>query len=278
MSNATLHESMSRRYYTELPGMNWSILKHAIEHPAKAVHQMQNPTPPTPRMVLGSAIHSCVLEGESAMKRCYTATPSGIDRRTKAGKAAYAEFEIASRGKQILSASDYETTMQGSEAVRAHPGANDLLSGGEPEQIISFDLCEGLVGKCILDWLPDGDGPLVDLKTTRDASPSGFSRQIANYKYAGQACFYRRAVAALRGEPKRDFVIVAVETEAPYLVGCYRLNPDAIDSGERMVDTAIARWLAAARQPGFAPHYTDYIEDLGIPPWAMHNETANVVA
>ena len=83
-------------------------------------------------------------------------------------------------------------------------------------------------------------------------------------------------MAALNGEPPRDFVFVAVEVEPPYCIGVYKLNPDAIDAGERMVDMAIDRWLASTTGGDGDPHYTDYIEDLGIPTWAMAGENANV--
>tara|TARA_R100001594_G_scaffold24856_1_gene48777 strand:+ start:5157 stop:5849 length:693 start_codon:yes stop_codon:yes gene_type:complete len=230
-------------------------------------------------MLLGQAVHAMCLEGEGVYKQRFAHTSTKIDRRTKAGKEEWAAFELSSKGKSVISFDDHQTTVNVCESIKNHPAASDLLMSGTPETAIRWELEDGLYGKGIIDMLPQGDGPIVDLKTTRDASPSGFAKQIANYRYNGQACYYRRAVSALEGAPRRDFVIIAVEVEAPYCVGVYRLNADAIDSGERMVDMCLDRWLAATRgQQGFAPHYTDYIEDLGIPMWAMADENSNVVA
>jgi len=277
--NATIVPVGNRSEYDDIPGINWSVLKHCIDHPSKAMYAMLNPKPPTPRMALGSAIHSISLEGYTKFKKSYAKQPEGIDRRTKAGKEAYSEFVAMSKGKQVMSADDYETAMRVSDSIAEHPAVKDLLNPatGRAEQVIKFELTEGLVGKGILDWLPTKDGhPIVDLKTTRDASPYGFARQMANLRYHGQACYYRRALAALNGEPLRDFVFIAVEVEPPYCIGVYKLNLDAIDAGERMVDMAIDRWLAATTGGDGDPHYTDYIEDLGIPTWAMAGENANV--
>ena len=276
---AALHGSVTRAKYDELPGINWSVLKHCLLHPAKAIHELGEPKKTSSRMILGQAVHALCLEGESIYKNRFAVAPEKIDRRTTAGKEEWSRFESASNNKSIITVSDNRTVKEVCDSIKNHPAASDLLTSGSPETAITWEIMDRLYGKGIIDMLPHGDGPIVDLKTTRDASPSGFARQIANYKYAGQACYYRRGLSTLMGEAPRDFVIIAVEVEAPYCVGVYRLNEDAIDSGERMVDMCIDRWLAATRgQQGFAPHYTDYIEDLGVPVWAMANENSNVVA
>lgn len=278
---ATNHGPMKRAEYEDLAGINWSVLKHCIDHPAKALEEIANPSPPTDRMILGSAIHARVLEGQDAFRKRFAVAPLNIDRRTNKGKEEWSRFQKSSSGKQVIPAKDKLTVTRVADSAMKHPAVSDLIGCGDgvAETVIRWELDEQLFGKGIIDWLPNNDGPIVDLKTTRDASPSGFARQIANFRYHGQACFYRRAVAALRGEPKRDFVIIALEVEPPYCVGVYRLNDDAIEAGERMVEMALDRWIAATRgHAGYEPHYTDYIEDLGIPTWAMNNETANLVA
>lgn len=275
---AELYGTLSRDAYEELPGINWSILKHCIDHPSKALQAIKSPKEPTSRMVLGTAVHCAVLEGLSMYYKRFSVAPN-VDRRTKDGKEKWKAFEALSEKKRVITADDSRTVRSVASAISGHPACFDLLKNGTPEAAVRWEMCEGLYGKGIIDWLPDGDGPLVDLKTTRDASPSGFARQIANYRYHGQAEYYRRAIATLRGEAPRDFVIIAVEVEPPYCIGVYRLNEEALEAGSRMVDMAIDRWLAASRgDNGYDPHYTDYIEDLGIPTWALSHETANVVA
>ena len=183
---ATLHPEMTRNEYTDLPGINWSILKYCIDHPSKAMHAMLNPSKPSARMIMGSAIHSGFLEGWETLNRNYIATPEGIDRRTKTGKEQYAAFEAKSRGKQVVTPDAWKTVMNVVERLNNHPTVNTLINGkGQSEAVITFELCEGLEGKGILDWMPTDHGPIVDLKTTRDASPKGFARQIANYQYHG---------------------------------------------------------------------------------------------
>ena len=278
MDSATLHGNMESEDYDELPGINWSVLKHSLEHPAKSMWELQKKNQPTDRMILGSAIHCLFLEGEDAYARQYAVCPK-VDRRTKDGKAAYSAFVERSRGKSVLSEESDLNVRKVVKSLAKHPAASDYVVTHQAEQAIRFELIDGLWGKGIIDLMPTGDGPIVDLKTTRDASPAGFARQIANMHYHGQACYYRRAVASHDGKPRRDFVFIAVEVEPPYMIGVYKLNQESIECGERMVDVAIDRWYAASRgQQGFDPHYTDYVEDLSIPVWAMGKDVENVLA
>ena len=53
---------------------------------------------PTPAMTIGTALHSHVLELDTWDQR-YVVMPEGIDRRTKAGKAEWEAFSVASSGR-----------------------------------------------------------------------------------------------------------------------------------------------------------------------------------
>ena len=279
MSESNMTHPITRAKYTDLVGLNWSVLKHALSCPAKALDALTRERPSSERLILGSAIHCLTLEGEGAFGSQYAVMPK-IDRRTKAGKANYENFMAKSRGKEVVKDSDMPIIRSVYEAVKGHPSYREVLGTGKAEAAIQWtEPNSGLQCKSLLDFVPlssDPDKPIVDLKTTRDASPSGFCREIARFMYHGQAAFYSAGLAQVEDLPRRDVVLVAVEIEPPYCVGFYRLSKEAMESGERMFELAIDRWLAASATDDWKPHYTNGIEDLSIPSWALHSELADV--
>lgn len=279
MSASRLHQPITRRDYDALEGMNWSLLKHAITSPSKVLSESTRKRQTSDRMALGSAIHSYVLEGEDAFHSSFIAMPK-IDRRTKAGKEEYERFLSRSKGKTVIKESDLDIIRGVDRSIRSHPSRDQVLTTGWVESALQWECPEsGMLCKALLDFLPFKSYPnaaIVDLKTTRDASPSGFCREIAKYMYHGQAAYYREGLSIVEDLPKRDVILIAVEVEPPFCVGFYRLSADALDSGYRLFQTAIDRWLGACETDDFTPFYTDGVEELSIPSWAMNAENANV--
>ena len=79
--------------------------------PLHARHEWEKP--PTPAMEFGTAVHTAILESDEFEYR-YVAGPQ-VDRRTKAGKAAWAKCQAENEGKIVLSAEDHNraTTITG---------------------------------------------------------------------------------------------------------------------------------------------------------------------
>ena len=100
----------------------------------------------------------------------------------------------------------------------------------------------------------------MDLKTTRDASPDGFGKSIANYRYHVQSAHYRDGFQAGR------FVWVAVEIDPPYAVAVY-IDGDEIHArgdGERLSDLRLyAECKASDKWPG----YPDEVQNISLPRW-----------
>ena len=117
-------------------------------------------------------------------------------------------------------------------------------------------------------------GVLVDLKTTRDASPEGFGRECARYDYHGQAAFYRDGYAAATGQ-HLPYVLVAVEVNRPYVVQVYRLHDDVLALGREKYRNLLAR-LNVCRKESRWPGYGDAELDLMLPRWAVPREDEDV--
>mgnify|MGYP006284987957 CR=1 FL=1 len=252
---------MNNAEYHAHPALSKSGLDQINRSPAHYQAWLTDPRIETPAMKIGTAAHCAILEPDR-FQTDYIAAPEGIDRRTKAGKEQWADME--SSGKIILPADDYAALLAMRESVMSHPSARELLSEGVAEQSY-FGQLWGVDVKCRPDWLISGI--VVDLKTTQDASLSGFSKSIANYRYAVQHAFYSDVLAAC-GIDVSAFIFVAVEKVAPYAIGVYELDAASVEVGreayQRNLDT-----YKRCLDTGEWPAYSNAIESISLPKWAI---------
>lgn len=221
----------------------------------------------SPAFVIGSAAHSLILEPEN-FARDFAVAPEGINRRTNEGKAQWAEFESNAGRRTIIDAETYQQAKAIAAAVHRHPAAGRLFEIGEAERsIITTDSETGAQIKCRTDWL-DHQGLIVDVKTTEDASPDGFAKSIANYRYHVQAAWYWDCIEAAYDVEPAGFVFVAVEKKPPYAVGVYLIGPDSMSVGRQLARRDLRR-LIACRDANHWPDYGDDVQSIEIPRWAM---------
>ena len=167
-----------------------------------------------------------------------------------------------------------------SEAVLSHPKARALFEqAGNPEvSVFATDPETGVDVKARFDYLPDftvTDPTTVDLKTARSASPEGFAKSVAEYRYDIQQEWYLNAYSIETGDHSARMQFVVVETAPPYLVGVYPLADEFAELGRGRVRDALnlyAECLAADRWPGY-PLDADPLQP---PSWLMFQEGAIV--
>lgn len=245
--------------------ISWSRLKHYDKSPAHFIEAWLNPPEPTPAMTLGSALHCLVLEPGKFDGR-YVVAPAGIDRRTKAGKEQWAEFEAASKDKTVLTAEQMEQAKGMAEAIAASNAASRALAMcPRREHAIEWeDFATSLPCKGVIDaW---GEQWAIDIKTTDDASERAFSRAVANYQYHGQAAFYLDGLAQAQSNIK-NFLFIAVEKNPPHGVRVYSCSPDLLATGRQLYLKLLcshAECVAAGEWPG----YPDEVEPIELPAWA----------
>ena len=138
----------------------------------------------SPALEMGKAVHSLILEYEKE------AVMRGPARRgTNAWKEAK---ELAEKqGKIVLTEKDYDTALEiaesalfNSDFLRSKVSAKNFIS-----EASIFTRCKktGMLIKCRPDGLwfekQQGKGEILDIKTTQDASPEGFERELRKYNY-----------------------------------------------------------------------------------------------
>ena len=248
--------------YNLREGVRASILKEILRSPAHAREMMSNPKPPTIAMELGTLVHSAILEPDVFEK--YVVAPK-FDRRTTVGKAAAKDFEEANSDRVQVDEETFQIVGGCLESVYSHPIAKELLSQGRCEMTVTWEE-DGLKCKARPDVYQPGI--LIDVKTTRDASPQGFARQVASLKYHLQAAHYLKGVSAVSGLHHETFIFVAVETTPPFAVGVYQLDFGSLERGEYLWRQAIDRYRQCLTLDEW-PAYSNEIQSLGLPAWAF---------
>ena len=255
--------TISNADYHADPAISASQLKTVMQSPYHYWSRYLDPDRvamvPTSAMRFGSLAHCAVLEPDELSKR-YQLAP---DRRTKEGKAAVAE--MAAAGIEAVSEADMVLAVNMAVAVHGHPTAGALLQSGQAEQSFWWDdIATGMRCKCRPDWF-DGT-TIVDLKTCQDASPTGFAKAVANFGYSIQAAHYLAGTLATR------FIFVAVEKNAPYAIGVYELDAEALVHGSIARHNALQR-IQDCRAINEWPGYTDGIQTLQLPGWALKDNS-----
>lgn len=260
---------MSREQYDRLPRKNYSTVKLIGKSPAHYLHRITHGgTDSNPRK-LGRAIHVATLEPEK-FRAEFVEYPGRRD-----GKA-WEAFQAANAGREIVTTKEMAAALRISALVRSNPMAAPYLSKGRAEVTLLWDHVvapvAGLPGftmpmKARPDFISDfGGGCMVDLKSTRDASPGPFGADAARYQYHVQAAIYVDGYRAITGK-ELPYLLVAVESEAPSVSQVYRVTEEQLELGRETYHDWLNR-LAYCQRENVWPGYAEAPMDLVLPRWA----------
>jgi len=215
--------------YFANPAISKSLLSR-MDCPQKAFIPMAE----TPAMLEGTLAHCAILEPDLFDSR-YIVDPK-MPKRSKADKEALEAWQLDNTGLRIITKEQYDNSMRMSDAIRSHPKASELLSGGKAEQAFFWDdERTGEECKCKADYV-HGD-MIVDLKTTLSANPVDFARSVAKFKYHWQDAWYSR------GSESDRFLFIAIEKKEPYIIEIYELDIEAKSKGCTEIDSALDKYI-----------------------------------
>ena len=268
MPELQYHPGLSNEAYHALKAVSPSRLKLLARSPLHYYDAYLAPDrevkEPTAAMLLGTALHTAVLEPE-LWDATVAVPPHTFDRRTKVGKELAAEFERESAGKIVLSPDDADRVRRMADAVHKHPAAKFLLElpGRREASYTWTDPATGLECKTRPDWHSEDRRIVVDVKTTKDARRGEFAKSIANFDYHVQAAWNQGALEA------EQFISIAIESERPYAVAVYPASGALIAAGQRRIETAMTL-LAECQQSGNWPGYGDLVQEpIDLPGWCQ---------
>jgi exodeoxyribonuclease VIII len=258
-------------YHADLSRISNSMLSVLKKCPQEFEGRYITKTIPHPKateaMALGHVVHCLSIEPTEYSNR-FIVMPK-MDRRTNAGKAAYEEFQSLADGKEIVTKEDAGTAMACTKALLKHDQLGPLFSRKAiVEKRINF-VCNDVDMRCKPDMVLPDLKLIVDVKTTSDASPSGFSKSIGSFGYARQASLYRDAVAYEYGVDCR-FLFAVVCTNAPYEVACYELTEEALFAGGEEAVGLLDEYKARCESNNWLPAWSSGIVPIGLPRWYKH--------
>ncbi len=182
----------------------------------------------TPALILGNAVHSYILEPDKFNERFFVAEK--VDRRTTVGKEKWQAMQAQLNGRDILTEESFQQVQNMGKSFLSNSIASRFLEGAQIEKSIFWkDSKTNVLCKCRPDiWLPN---ILCDLKTTEDASPRAFQRDMIKYGYHIQAAMIQDGIHHIKSSKIETFVFICIEKSDPYAIGIYELDKEAIERG-----------------------------------------------
>jgi hypothetical protein len=279
-----LHAGVPAVVYHGWRGASQTRLKRMRDKsPMHVRWEMEHPVPPSKALILGAAIHTCVLEPDlfpvvyMTAGQCEAITGGG-ERCKNAGTVCRGgSWFCGVRGHDpaagkpgdqriALARADWDICIGIRDSVNAHPNTRHMLEGNAETSAVWTDPDTGVLCRGRFDDLALGIGSITDLKSCADASPFRFPRAVYDYGYHIQAAMYLRGARAL-GLEVDTFGFVAVEKEPPYAVACYELQPAAVHDGERELMPLLEQW-ATCEMTGVWPGYKTDVVKIDLPTYA----------
>lgn len=215
---------------------------------------------PTPAMNLGTLTHAELLEPGS-LEGKYSVLTEWPDFKTKAARE-WRDAETT-RGQIVVKPGEVAAMLAMVRSAVAMLKTIGVRESIVEQPIFWTDDETGLKCRCKPDLLVDTTNFVCvpDIKTTADASPSAFAKQVANMSLWLQDIHYTEGVRKQYGKPVQ-FMFLVVEKSYPYRAGLYQLH-DTRQAEAEYYDTLAA--IKACQESG------DYSE-----PWEKNINPVHV--
>jgi exodeoxyribonuclease VIII len=257
--NQHVNLDMPAEKYHAVDALSKSMMSKILKSPAHYRAALEEHQEPTKSMQMGTAIHTAVLEPQ-LYSQVVAVIPPDIDGRTKDGKAWKEQHKSRIH---LTHAEDID--VQGvANSVRRHPFWDIIhLDHRIEASVFAQDEETGIALKARPDLWVLEPAILVDVKTTDDATPEGFSRTVGSFGYHIQAAHYMAMTGA------ESFIFVAVERKAPYAVAIYKLDAEWLQAGANLRRKAIST-LHECRALDSWPAYPTATQTLSCPKWVLN--------
>jgi hypothetical protein len=213
----------------------------------------------TDHLLLGSQLPYFILD-------------EGIDLRTKDGKAIKEEAEKS--GKQVIKRSQYDIGVSMADAVLLNRTAAHVFKKEaeaiNQKRIDWKDERTGIKLKGFIDRVIPSIGRMIELKTSKDASPKWFTRNYFDYGYHRQAALYFDGCKQ-NNITITDSCCIVVENSPPFNVAVYYITPETLLRGREDYSRLIDTFIRCRDEGLFELSYDAYspsgIYDINVPTW-----------
>jgi len=250
---------MSNEEYHKRVGYSSSAIKTVCKQ-SLAHYMAQKPLGDSPAFALGSAVHATLLEPDRdlVIKGPKTRTSKmfkDLYKNRKDDEVVLTEVEYYVHNKMCQSALDNTTC---SKILKDKRRVTE-------SSIFVVDKDTGLNLKTRPDLYIPETGEIFDIKTTVDASPTGFAAQVKKYAYHIQAAFYIYT-CNMAGLKAKNFSFIAVEKSTPYIAHLHKVSPELLKASIKTVKETLESIAEANAKgvfdTGWGEHSTLKIEDV----------------
>ena len=260
-------EILTQAEYRAIEALGSTDIKVLLENPYLFKNKVKKE--PTDSLTLGSVIHTLILEPQK-LESEYIIMPE-LNLRTNADKAVKAELEAEAKAtnKTLVKNEIYNQA----EAV-SKSFLNSSLSWflkGEVKAAASFlGEIDGVKVKARPDLILTKQQIIIDFKTTSQVgggSADGFAKMAANFSYYIQAALY------LEITNYKQFYFIVLETAEPFMVGCYKLDSEALEFGKSEIRRAIEIYknLNKYKSPLYLNNLDfSKVQEINLPSWTYY--------
>ena len=250
---------MSNEEYHKRVGYSSSAIKTVCKQ-SLAHYMAQKPLGDSPAFALGSAVHATLLEPDRDLvikgpKRRTSKMFKDLQKNRKDDEVVLTEVEYYVHNKMCQSALDNTTC---SKILKDKRRVTE-------SSIFVVDKDTGLNLKTRPDLYIPETGEIFDIKTTVDASPTGFAAQVKKYAYHIQAAFYVHT-CNMAGLKAKNFSFIAVEKSTPYIAHLHKVSPELLKESIKTVKETLESIAEANAKgvfdTGWGEHSTLKIEDV----------------
>lgn len=209
---------------------------------------------------LGSAAHCAILEPEQFEARYYR----GPDDR-RGNKWKEAQDFAAYQSMECLTSSDYDMALALRDTAMTCRPLQLMLDGESIRETSAYQQDEetGVIVRCRPDVYNSKHAIIGDIKTSADASLTGFQKAVGSFGYHVQEAIYGPTWEAAGGGAVEAFFFVVVEKSESPIVAAYELDAAAVAEGHAIYRKALKRYAeceAANEWPG----YPEEIQRIGL--------------
>lgn len=278
--------------YTDIPALNYSGAKQILRSPAHYQAWLTQPKEDTKELRFGRLVHLAAFQPKEFEAKVTILPDTAPDKPTAKMLEAYAagskkqKPETVERiewwekfnasvpeGNELVSQEEFDhisdVTSSAEDALRSLPITTEIWKT-EETYTEDYDLGNGqsvkVKGRPDLVCMVGGELAVIDLKTTKDATPWSFSSDINSFKYHLQAAFYLRLTGAKR------FILLAVEKEPPFAWRVYQVDQPSIEVGQALMHDACSIYHSCLTFSAW-PSYTQDLTEISIPKYALPTTT-----
>lgn len=264
--------------YHAFPAVSNSLLSGKT--PAHMKAYLEKAVQDTPALRTGRLWHLGVLQPMQFMQQHAVAQSCAAE--LKSGKACAATGKTRHGGSwycgrhtpdspedrvEPVSPADFEAIMLAAAIATGDPAVRAILQKPGGFEVSARWRDDGILCKARIDFLSIDAGIAMDYKTARDASPTGFARSAANYRYNRQQAWYTRGLEAL-GVPIYEFYFLAQEKNPPYAAGLYTIPDYAVDAGMAEAISRLVEYVRAKETDEWPAYTVGSAVELEWPAWA----------